>query len=70
LAAVQLWISDVGALRTAYEAYLPWPVVMDEVRPAYWLYALMEWIQEAWPEAGDPQNAAALERQLQELCAA
>ena len=70
LVAVLLWISDPDALRSAYEAHLPWPAAMDEVRPAYSLYTLMEWIQEDWSESGDAKNAAGLERRLQELCAA
>lgn len=68
LAAVQCWISDREAFRTAYERHYPWPAVMEEVQPAYGLFSFMERTIRCHTSPSSPTGAAALEQRLRELC--
>jgi hypothetical protein len=44
VALLELWIPDRAALARAYECHRPHPAqLLEEVRPAYWLFTWMEW---------------------------
>ena len=44
LALLELWLPDRATLALAYDTHRPYPAaLLDEVRPAYWLFTWMEW---------------------------
>ena len=68
LATVELWARDQEDFRRAYTDCLPWPGVMEQVRPAYWFFTWMEWIYCLHTLLHDPEKAAALEGKFAVLC--
>jgi hypothetical protein len=63
LAVLQLWLPETRPLAHAYERHLPWPrALLEQVRPAYWLFTWLEWIYCLRTLAHDDERARALEQ--------
>jgi hypothetical protein len=68
LALLEIWVADWATLARAYERHRPHPAaLLDEVRPAYWLYTWLEWAYCMRTLIHDEGEALKLEARMAQL---
>jgi Ser/Thr protein kinase RdoA (MazF antagonist) len=68
LALLEVWIADRATLAQAYERHRHHPAaLLEEVRPAYWLFTWMEWAYTLRTLIHDQTSALELEQRLAHL---